>query len=186
VRRIAEKGVVAKAVGVKDVRKIRVFKRFPANCPPIKRERGDNSTVQRKKEKVHLWNMGIVGIETRGTPCEDTRPTGAHGLLQAVCLHTALAAVSRFIGNFSILTLIQYKFLRCTAEYKNYIWNPKKVQCWRGDLGTEIFLFHFLSPKWNTTLFCTVPMETPNDGLGASFTRSRVQVFSKETKCTKG
>ncbi|HTV42428.1 MAG TPA: hypothetical protein VMF08_17810, partial [Candidatus Sulfotelmatobacter sp.] len=42
------------------------------------------------------------------------------------------------------LISMQFKFLRYRAQYKNYIWNPKKVQYWRGDLGTEIFLFRFL------------------------------------------
>jgi len=40
--RITEKVGLAKAIGVKDVWKIRVFERVRANCPPIKRERGDN------------------------------------------------------------------------------------------------------------------------------------------------
>jgi len=45
------------------------------------------------------------------------------------------------------LISMQFKFLRCRAQYKNYIWNPKKVQCWRGDFGTEIFLFRFFGDQ---------------------------------------
>jgi len=39
---ITEKGGLANAIGGKDLWKISVFERVSANCPPIKRERGDN------------------------------------------------------------------------------------------------------------------------------------------------
>ena len=48
---------------------------------------------------------------------------------------------------FSVSIFLQFEFLRCTEQYKNYIWNPQKVECWWEDLGTEIFGFIFWGPR---------------------------------------
>jgi len=100
--KITEKGGHGNAIGVEDGRKIWVFERVSANCPPINRERGDNcrgvasrrrseamarqgAPLRRKKEslrtatrkmKKFILGYWIVNIESMGTPCEDTRPTG--------------------------------------------------------------------------------------------------------------
>jgi len=142
---ITEKGRLAKVIGGKDMRKTWVFEGISANCPPIKRERGDNCrevasamsrrrseamarqgailkikkktlrTATRKREKF-IRGYWIVNVETRGSPCEGTQPTEAHGLLQALTRRLLLFDGS---WSFNILTLIQFEFLRCRAQYKN-------------------------------------------------------------------
>jgi len=121
-RQITEKGGLAKAIGVTDAPKIWVFERVSANCPPIKRERGDNSAMTVPKNIEHP------------TPNAERRRKGREPSIRCWAFDVRCSM---------FLISMQFKFLRYRAQYKNYIWNPKKVQYWRGDLGTEIFLFRF-------------------------------------------
>jgi len=95
---ITENGGLANAIGEKDMWKIWVFEGVSANCPPINRERGDNSAMNLPEN-----------IEHRTSNAERRRKSREPSIrCREFDVRCSMFSIS-----------MQFDFLRCMEQYKN-------------------------------------------------------------------